>query len=553
VTILLFVIISYLLLCMSLSWLFAKAATHKAFKNYSSDQNTSTPDSKDSDSVSLQHLQKHNPPQPWQAWVPGLNFVVLARLIGRPGWWAILLLIPIVNIFIYCGMAVDMVRSFRQYRFIDSFWAVVYAPYIFTKIGRGNAYKYDGPTLIKERQYRDSIQSAKESGDTYKLKKLQENNPYHKSPSREWVESIVFAVFAAAFIRMFLIEAFVIPTPSMEGSLLVGDFLFVSKAHYGIRTPKTVLQIPLLHNRIPVLNRESYFAEPDLPYYRFPAMETIDRFDPIVFNWPVGDSVYVAPERSYTIGQIRRGEYTLSQKLPLTVRPLDKKDHYIKRAIGLPGDTLSIVNRVVHINSKPIEQPKHTQFAYQVSTQNARLNLKRLDEAGVNLAYSHPEYGMYYLSDEQLELVKSMDKDISVAPWPMQPRPMFPHFDVNKGWTVDDYGPVFIPKKGATITLSEENIQTYWRAIQVYEGNSLEIVNGQVLINGNPANDYTFQQDYYWAMGDNRHNSEDSRAWGFVPANHIVGKPLFIWFSTKNGSIGNGINWNRLFRSATKD
>lgn len=518
VTVLLFLILSYVLLSVSLYLLFPKADIPA-----------------------------------WHGLVPGLNFISWAELIGRPKWWAALLLLPIVNLFIFCGMAVDLVRSFGQYRFVDSALAVIYAPAIIFKLAINKNYQYLGPTLKNEQEYYNRLNGLKQAGDTYKYKKLESDNPYKKSALREWVESAVFAVFAAGFIRMFLIEAFVIPTPSMEGSLLVGDYLFVSKVHYGMRTPKTVLQVPLLHNRLPVVDRESYLTNPDLPYYRLPAIEKIDRFDPIVFNWPVGDSVYVAPDRAYTVGQIRRGEYTLSRNLPLTVRPLDKKDHYIKRAIGLPGDTLSIKDRVVHINGQPIRQPENAQFAYRVSTSETRINLKKLDEAGVNLAFCHPEMGLFYLTEKQVDVVKSLGNDIQVTPWPMSPRPMFPFYDVNTGWSVDDYGPVYIPAKGTTITLSPDNIKTYWRAIQVYEKNELELKNGAVYLNGNPETTYTFKQDYYWAMGDNRHNSEDSRAWGFVPADHIVGKPLFIWFSTKNGSAGNGINWERIFRSASKE
>lgn len=517
-TVLIFLIISYVLLSFSLFLLFPKAGK-----------------------------------EGWKGLVPGLNFLTWAEIIGRPAWYPLLLLIPIVNLFIFCGMAVDMVRSFGQYKLVDSSLAVIYSPAIFFKLAKSPSIKYLGPTIVAEREYHEKLRSLQSENNQYKLKKLKAESPFEKSQAREWFESIVFAVFAAGFIRMFLIEAFVIPTPSMEGSLLVGDYLFVSKVHYGMRTPQTVLQVPLLHNRLPIVNRESYIEKPNLPYFRLPAIQTIERGSPIVFNWPVGDSVYVAADRAYTIGQIRRGEYTLPNKLPLTVRPVDKKDHYIKRAVGMPGDTLRIVDRVIYINGTAQQEPQHVQFAYQVSSTNTRINFKRLDEAGVNLAYCHPDMGLYYLTNDQVKLVKSLGPDIKVEPWPMTPRPLFPHFDVAKGWSVDNYGPIVIPSKGMTIQLTDENIKTYWRAIQVYEGNDLRIENDKVILNGVASEKYTFRQDYYWAMGDNRHNSEDSRAWGFVPFDHIVGKPLFIWFSTKNGSAGNGINWNRIFKSATSD
>ncbi|MEL6988717.1 MAG: DUF5684 domain-containing protein [Bacteroidota bacterium] len=200
----------------------------------------------------------------WKALVPGLNFVEWCKLIGRPGWWAALLLIPIVNIFIFAGMAVDLVRSFGKLQFVHSAAAVIFAPGIFSWLGFQKDEKYNGPILNQEKDYFKSIEEAKEKGEDYKVKKLVANNPYKKSGGREWAESIIFAVFAAAFIRMFLIEAYVIPTPSMEGSLLVGDFLFVSKAHYGIRPPMTVAMIPLLHNTIPLVGSESYLKKPSL-------------------------------------------------------------------------------------------------------------------------------------------------------------------------------------------------------------------------------------------------------------------------------------------------
>jgi signal peptidase I len=189
----------------------------------------------------------------WKGLVPGMNFAEWCKLIGQSPWHALWLLFPVVNIFTFCGMAVDMVRSFRMYKLIHSTWAVIYAPAIFFYIARNKEIQYDGPTLIKEKEYKTQIQEAVSSNNTRKLSKLQSANPYKKTAGREWFEAIVFAVFAAAFIRMFLIEAYKIPTPSMEGSLLVGDFLFVSKAHYGMRMPMTPQKIPLLHNRVPLI------------------------------------------------------------------------------------------------------------------------------------------------------------------------------------------------------------------------------------------------------------------------------------------------------------
>lgn len=510
-------------------------------------------------SVSLYFLFPKMGLESWQGLVPGLNFALWAEKIGRSRLYALWLLFPIVNIFIYCGMCVDLVRSFHRLDFKDTALAVIYAPAIFFQMAFNKDDKYVGPILDMEKAYKSQIEAANESGDKYKAQKLVNKNPYAKSGMREWVESIVFAVFAAAFIRMFLIEAYVIPTPSMEGSLLVGDFLFVSKAHYGIRTPMTVAMVPLLHNRIPGLNTESYLESPSLPYYRLPALENIDRNDPIVFNWPIGDSVYLTPSRSWSVGQVRRDPGLVNQDPYLRrlvqnkdyiTRPLDKKDHYIKRCVGVPGDTLQIINRQIHIDGKPVTNPTHMQFLYRINAAGG-FNIKKLEEWGVNIAEGNANAGVFFMTPDQAEKVKSTGATVDFYDLPS--RDLFPHDPVNyPGWTNDNFGPIYIPKKGATIDLTTENISLYRRVISVYEGHDLSVKNGQISIDGQAVNSYTFKQDYYWAMGDNRHNSEDSRAWGFVPHDHIVGKPLFIWFSTKNGNIGNGINWGRIFTSANK-
>ncbi|MBK9735643.1 MAG: signal peptidase I [Saprospiraceae bacterium] len=506
--------------------------------------------------------------------IPGVNFIEWCKIIGKKPISALWLLFPIVNIFTFTAMAVDLVRSFGKYAFKHSAAAVIYAPAIFTKIALSKTDKYIGPTLLSEANYAKSIEEAKAAGDSYKLKQLEEKNPYKKSVPREWVESIVFAVFAAAFIRMFLIEAYVIPTPSMEGSLNVGDFLFVSKAHYGIRTPMTIAMIPLLHNQIPILGKESYLKKPSLGYHRLPAIEKIDTGEPIVFNWPVGDSVYITSERSWTVSQVARQPETLSNDRELVikvknkdyvVRPLDKKDHYIKRCVGGPGDSLQVKDRQIFLNGKAVKNPKHLQFLYQIQLpQNVSINSKKLDQWGIDegdnaygkQALFNNGNGILFLDNEQVEKLKSLDPGVLIQHYPHEAEPtkLFP-FDtiIGKNWSVDNYGPIWIPAKGATTKLNLTNLLLYRRVIEVYEQNTLEVKGQDIFINGTKVDSYTFKQDYYWAMGDNRHNSEDSRAWGYVPFDHIVGKPLFIWFSTKEGSIRNGINWDRIFTSANKD
>lgn len=516
-------------------------------------------------SASLYFLFPKAGEEGWKGLVPGLNFIVWCRLIGRKPTHAAWLLFPIVNIFIYAGMAIDMVRSFKKYSFLDSLLAVIFAPFYFLYLAFKEDEKYDGPTLEKENAYKEQLAEARAKNNTRQIKKLQNNNPYHKSASREWAEAVIFAVFAAAFIRMFLIEAYVIPTSSMEGSLLVGDFLFVSKAHYGIRTPETVAMIPLLHNRIPVLNRESYLKKPKLKYHRLPALETIDHNDPVVFNYPEGDSVYIFPDRTWSIYDYKRGaippvysRQIKSGAKKLVTRPMDKKDHYIKRGIGMPGDSLEIRDRQVYINGAPAKNPEHLQYMYEVVFPSGGVNTSKFSEWGISqedvIAQQGNNAYIIVLSEEQKEKLKSLDGNITMKHFDMSrvdnnPNKLFPHDPAHfSGWTVDNFGPIYIPQKGATVAINPSNIALYRRVIETYEGNELQIKDGQIYINGNPANEYTFQMNYYWMMGDNRHNSEDSRVWGFVPEDHVVGKPVIIWFSTREGQIAKGVNWSRIFK-----
>jgi signal peptidase I len=492
--------------------------------------------------------------------IPGLNFVHWSTLIGRKPAYALWLLFPIVNIFIFCGMAVDLGRSFGRKDFIHSAIAVLYAPLLFFSVARDKKASYNGPILKEEKAYADQLKAAQQSKNEYEFKKLTANNPFKKNPLREWVESIVFAVFAAAFIRMFLIEAYVIPTGSMEGSLLVGDYLFVSKVSYGLRTPQTVLQVPLMHNRLPFGEKESYLSKPALPYARWFRWNDVERFDPVVFNYPEGDSVFVIPGRTYSIHDFRRikalQDARIDQRYPLTVRPPDKADHYIKRAIGMPGDSLEIRNGQVYVNGEALANPPGMQMKYIVKTETTVLHKKRLEEIKVNIHEVVENRGAWVmaLSQDQVEKIKSWGPDITVVPEPKFPDPkyLFPHREeINGQWTLDNYGPIYIPAKGETVALNEHNLAFLERVIRVYEGNDLVKKEGVYYLNGAPADQYTFRQNYYWMMGDNRHSSEDARMWGYTPEEYVVGKPLFIFFSTQYGSMKNGIRWNRLFRSAT--
>ncbi len=490
----------------------------------------------------------------WKAFVPGLNFVEICKLIGQPTSHAAWMLFPIVNIFIYAGMKVDLVRSFGKFKFTDSFWAVIFSPFIFWKTGTDDS-NYEGQIVPKEVTYQRELQEALKKKDQFALKRL-EKSPYKKGNIREWTEAIVFAVFAAAFIRMFLIEAYVIPSSSMEGSLLVGDYLFVSKAHYGIRTPMTVLQVPLLHNTIPFVGSESYLSDPHLGYHRLPALQNIECNAPFVFNWPVEDSAIITPTYMYNMDMLRTNP-GLKEKLAqdgysdVTLRPVDKRDHYIKRCVALPNDVLEVKDRQVFVNGVAAANPKHLQWQYRISGIS---NLDKLTEMGVNVAEpildnNNRPVG-FHLNQEQVEKLKAM-KDVTVELNPQDglKTSTFPFDTTNFKWTFDNYGPLKMPAKGETVNLTPQNISLYQRIIAIYEGNTFEIKNGDFYVNNSKSTSYTFKQNYYWAMGDNRHNSQDSRAWGFVPEDHIVGKPLFVWFS----SGPTGIRWNRIFMSANKD
>ncbi len=495
----------------------------------------------------------------WKALVPGLRGIEWCKIVGRKPTYALWLLFPIVNIFIYAGLCIDLVRSFGKYSLGQAALAVIYAPIPFFMIGRNANDKYQGPVLEKERAFHRQYAEAQEKKDLGLVRKLEATNPFKKSAIREWVEAIIFAVFAAAFIRMFLIEAYVIPTSSMEGSLKVGDFLFVSKAHYGIRTPMTVVQFPLVHNRFSnnpgLLGRESYTRNPALPYYRLPAIEKIDRNEPVVFNYPAGDSVIVTPQRNFDLYQWRREGYAKRfPNMPIVARPVDKKDHYIKRCVGVPGDSLMVRGAQLYINGQPGQNPEHLQYSYKVTGQ---VNLRKLEDWGINptdAGEDAPSAGVYNLDAAQVEQVKSLGVKVErIAQELRYPGYVFPYDLKNTGnWTTDEYGPIYIPKAGVTTPLNMQNIAFYERIIRDFEGNTLKIADDKIYVNGTETTSYTFKQDYYWMMGDNRHNSEDSRIWGYVPADHVVGKPLFIWFSTRNGKIRDGINWNRIFRSANR-
>jgi len=391
------------------------------------------------------------------------------------------------------------------------------------------------------------------------LKKKEENpkvkdKKKKKSVGREWLDAIVFAVVAATLIRTFFFEAYTIPTGSMEGTMLINDYLFVSKLAYGPRVPMTPIAVPLVHNTMPFTGGKSYTEAVQWKYRRIPGFGHVERNDVVVFNYPCGDTVIAEqPEGDYYRECRINGHDNVCANYKIITRPVDKEDNYIKRCIGIPGDILEIKNARVYINGQPNVLYPHSKLNYIVRT-NGYMPL--VDD---NIELMQPiGKGMYLynLENDQVEQVRKAQNVLSVdlyigTPAGASPAEagdwVFPHDPVNFKWNRDNYGPLTIPKAGVTVTLSPQNIALYRRIIRNYEGNTLDEQNGKILINGKEATSYTFKMDYYWMMGDNRHNSLDSRYWGFVPEDHIVGKAWFVWLSYGKDGMFKDMHWKRLF------
>jgi len=501
----------------------------------------------------------------WEAAVPVYNSIILMKIIGRPTWWTILLFIPIINLIMFPVIWVETLRSFGKRSSLDTFLGIVTLGFYIYYINYTQPLNY-----VSDR----SLTPENKAADT--------------------VSSLLFAIIVATFVHTYFIQPYTIPTSSLEKSLLIGDFLFVSKMNYGARVPMTSVALPMVHDSIPLTKKKSYLSWPQLPYLRLPSFQKIEKNDIVVFNWPA-DTVYQFFDRS--------GRKAV-------IKPIDKKSNYVKRCQGTPGDVLEIKDGIVHIDGKPLVLPERAKSQYEHTVYSAK---------GVSnellVASGSTEFNRVYIlkpnSEEQIAAVQpyvlnasqNQDKSFTVmtgfngiplsviqktgiyaqevydakndvnltikaaaelrknstidsvirhiAKKTVLDPSIFPH---NTNWTVDNFGPIQIPEAGKTVQLTQQNLPLYKRIIENYEGNTLEN-NGQTIkINGELATSYTFKQNYYWMMGDNRHRSEDSRYWGFVPEDHIVGKPVFIWMSWDTNGKGLGkIRWERLFTTVGGD
>ena len=379
-----------------------------------------------------------------------------------------------------------------------------------------------------------------------------------------WVDAIIYALVLVYFLFLFVGQNYQIPSSSLEKSLLTGDFLWVNKVTYGPRVPQTPLHFPLAQNTLPFFNCKSYIEHPQLEYKRLKGLRNVERMDIVVFNFPAGDTVALKCTNPdyYTLCQERGRDVVRNNKEvfgDIIYRPVDRRDNYVKRCLGLPGETLQIKDGIVYINGKAVPQPKNVQYLYYVETDGTPITDELYDELGISMDDRHGSGNQYMLL-----LTGEMKKTLESKPWvtfiqriqPDASESVFTYpVGTDYGWTHANYGPIWIPKKGAKVDLTLANLPLYERCIRNYEGNTLEVKGNQILINGQPATSYTFKMDYYWMQGDNRDNSLDSRFWGFVPEDHIVGTPsiILISFDKDHTLFNGGIRWNRIFKMPNPD
>ncbi|MBE9575127.1 signal peptidase I [Flavobacterium proteolyticum] len=452
----------------------------------------------------------------WEAFVPVYNGIVLMQIINRPKWWILLLFIPVINLFLFPIIWIETLRTFGKKSTVDMVLGVVTLGFYIAYVNYTQETTYHADRDLK---------APNKTMDT--------------------LGSLSFAVVVATLVHTYFIQPYTIPTSSLEKSLLIGDFLFVSKFHYGARTPMTPIAAPMVHDTLPIIKTKSYLAKPSLPYFRFPALQKIERNDIVVFNWPADTlfHMYKAADKRYD-------------------KPIDKKTNYVKRCTAIPGDKIEIRDGIIFINGKESILPERAkpQYSYKVAWDG---------KTPVDLDYIKKELN---ITDAFGQIAKdtlifsalpraSVDRLKNIPGLTKVERIIHKETDKSifpgtKDWNVDNLGPIYIPEAGKSVELNKETLPFYKKVIGEYEGNDLKVNGDEIRINGQVATSYTFKQDYYWMMGDNRHNSLDSRYWGFVPADHIVGKPIFIWMSIDgiNDGIRNwSIRWDRLFTTVSGD
>lgn len=475
----------------------------------------------------------------WKAFVPFYNTWLMVNKIELKTYWFFLQLIPIAGQFVSIWIFIKFVEHFGRFSLLHHA-ATVFIPFIyFPYLGFSKNERYAGIPIVKN---------------------------YSKSSFREWIDAAVFAIVAATIIRTFIFEAYVIPTGSMEKTLLVNDFLFVSKTSYGPRVPNTPLAFPFVHHTMPIGSSKSYLEWIKLPYKRIFG-SAVKRNDVMVFNYPVGDTViqefqseinYYDYLRAYESRGGNRATL-LAERDDIVVRPVDKRENFIKRCVAIAGETIEIKDGILFVDGQQNPIPQDSEMPYYVTLDGKGFFTDEFIRDELNVDPDDPEQrdlipmqgtpNLYRLTltQRQVELLKSfpfvlkesIKADLNSSGFGNT----YPYDSSQLKWSEDNFGPLWIPKKGESIQLDQRNKVLYRRAIEVYENNKWTEENGAVYLNGVKTNRYTFKMDYFWMMGDNRHNSQDSRFWGFVPEDHIVGKASLIWFSWQNGP-----RWNRLFK-----
>lgn len=503
----------------------------------------------------------------WQAAIPVYNAIVLMQIINRPKWWVVMLFIPIINLIIFPVVWVEIARSFGKNSTTDT---------LLTLLSFG-LYIY----VINYRDQSDYIEN----------RSLQPRTAFG-----EWFSSILFAVVIATLVHTYFIQPYIIPTGSLEKTLLTGDFLFVSKYHYGARVPQTAVSFPMVHDTIPVAKIRSYLKNPEIPYMRLPRLQKIKRNEIVVFSWPAD-----------TVRQFFKKEARVD-------KPIDKKSNYVKRCVAIPGDTLEIIDGIIHINGEQTVLPDRAKPLYGYTAYSKTgISARELIKQGINdltrrfrIENDITQQQLNALFANKINVIRQGDMLIAITGSRGIPRSLirkerlrvtelretkktvfltldeansltnnisldslvrninqtktyntnfFPN-DIRYNWNEDNFGPIVMPKQGITVVITRENIALYKKLIRDYENKSLEEINGTYYIDGKATDTYTFEKDYFWMMGDNRHRSEDSRFWGFVPDNHIVGKPIFIWMSIDgiNDGISNWkVRWDRVFTTTNGD